>query len=88
MLTMSIALLFSVAAISAVLVLAHSFALALPAWRQTKAALEACPAFREATVRYEYRYERGPLPRGRTATLRPAPVRRRALRAEPLSAAA
>ena len=87
MLTLSIALLFSVAALYAVLVLAQSVALAVPAWRETRAALDACPPHREALVTIEYRFERAELPRGRRIAPRPAPARRRAPRS-PLSSVA
>lgn len=88
MLTLSIALLFSVAGVVAAMVLAHSIALAIPAWRETKAALNACPPCREAFVSVEYRFERPHLPRGRQTA--PGQVRpmRRALRASQLNAAA
>lgn len=88
MLTLSIALLFCVAAVSAALVLAQTIALALPAWIETKAAMDACPDCREALVRHEYRIERRPLPKGRPVAPRPLPATRRALRPAPLTAAA
>lgn len=88
MLTLSIALLFSVAGVAAALVLAQSLALAIPAWRETRDALGACAPHRDALVHVEYRFERAPLPKGRRAGLRPARAKRRGLSAAQLNAAA
>jgi hypothetical protein len=85
---MTVALLFSVTGVVAALVLAESLARAIPAWRETRAALCACAPYREALVHVEYRFERAPLPKGRHASRRPARAMRRMLRDSLLNAAA
>jgi hypothetical protein len=85
---MTVALLFSVAGMVSALVLAESLARAIPAWRETRAALSGCPPYREALVHVEYRFERAPLPRGRRTSPRPARATRRMLRDSQLNAAA
>ena len=88
MISLSIVALFALSFGLAGMVILQCLAQAVPAWRESRAALAACPTFREAWVSVEEHYIRTPMPRARAAIpVRPMP-RRRFLRSEELNAAA
>ncbi len=88
MISLSIAALFALSFGLAGMVILQCLAQAVPAWRESRAALAACPPCREAWVSVEDHYIRAPMPRARAIVpARPMP-RRRFLRSEALNAAA
>lgn len=88
MTSLLIAALFVVAGLASALVLGHALAMAIPAWRNTRAQLAACPAYREATVRVEYRYVSPALPRRRARKAACLTAKRRVRFSQGLPAAA